>query len=88
MKKRIEVIALVHWQAPLTSGCYGILEIGDEIETVRDIAPGAQGFSARPVNAKEFEEKYVKEATELKYDGYTLSILASLIGDALEPVES
>ncbi len=57
MVRPLSVHVLVHWAAPFTSGCLGVLPVGTLIVATHDVPPegGTTGFGAKPDTYSQIE---------------------------------
>jgi len=78
----IEIIALVSWLAPTTSGHEIIVPAGTSATVACDSIPIALGLSCVPSNYDEFGEQFIPEHRNRVegYSGYHLVVMKSEIG--------
>ena len=79
------VQGLTHWLAPFTGGFEGTIPAGTIVVARYDQHPTAPAFNAIPEDYEGLEEMLIPSAERShgKYDGYSLTLFASDIGDWL-----
>ena len=82
----VDVLAVIGWKAPMTSGQRVRVPVGTVVEVTTDSVPSAPGFQCQPLDYEDFGGRFIDyhASNPDKYTGYALVVPKQMIGRDLE----